>query len=153
MNFIEYLKSLRPKDWNTKVTDKWTVKDVVAHMVGWEKRDAEVIPIFWETKKKAPWMSTREEWDKFNDIWVEYYRDYTPEELMAEWEVWQKKITEEIDKIGHNLKARPDLFDWLLDGGEGSSNVFTMNADGSHYQHHLKQIRQALVAEQKISVL
>lgn len=145
MEFIEYLKGLNLEDWGVQVTDKWTVKDVVAHMVAWERRDAEVVPIFWETKKKEPWMSTRKEWDEFNAKWVEFYKNYTPEELIAEWELWQKKVTEEIDRIGYsNIKLQPDLFDWLLEDGEGSSNIFTMNENGSHYQHHLRQIKEIL---------
>ena len=144
-DFISYLKTLKPEDWEKKATEKWTVKDVVAHMVAWERRDAEIIPIFWETKKREPWMSTIEEWDEFNAKWVEFYKNYTPEELIVEWELWQKKVTEEINKIGYsNIKSQPDLFDWLLEGGEGSSNVFTMNEGGSHYEHHYKQIKKAV---------
>jgi len=145
MDFISYLKTLNPEDWDKKATDKWTVKNVVAYMVAWKRRDAEIIPIFWETQKKEPWMSTREEWDKFNAKWVEFYKDYTPDKLISEWELWQKKVTEEIDKIGYsNIKSRPDLFDWLLEDGEGSSNVFTMNEGGSHHEHHYRQIKKAV---------
>ena len=39
LDFVSYLKILKPEDWHKKVNDKWTVKDVVAHMIGWEKGD------------------------------------------------------------------------------------------------------------------
>src|SRR3989338_18444 len=116
MDFIGYLKKLDSEDWNKQVTERWTVKDVTAHMVGWERKDVEEIRRIWE--KKSP-----------------------PEELIAEWEMWQNKVEEEIGRIGHEkVKARPDLFGWLLqDGGE-----YTLNKGGNHYDHHLKQIKQVL---------
>ena len=42
-DFITYLRALRPEGWQLKVTDKWTVKDVVAHMVGWERQDPKTL--------------------------------------------------------------------------------------------------------------
>jgi len=145
LDFIAYLKTLKPEDWNKKATAKWTIKDVVAHMVGWERRDAEIIPIFWETDKKSPWMSTKEEWDEFNKKWVEFYKNYTPDRLIAEWETWQKRVTEEIDKIGYEkIKARPDLFDWLIEDDNDSKDTYTLSEGGSHYEHHYKQIKKAV---------
>jgi predicted restriction endonuclease len=140
-DFITYLKTLKSDDWNKMATSQWTVKDVVAHMVGWERRDAEVIPIFWKTKKREPWMSTRAEWDEFNRKEVERYTNYAPQQLLDEWQMWQKKVKEEIDKIGYdNIKSRSDLFDWILED-EGH---YTLNEGGSHYEHHYEQIKNAV---------
>ena len=50
-DFISYLKTLKPEDWNKKVTDKWKVKDVVAHLIGWERDDTKIIRSIWETKE------------------------------------------------------------------------------------------------------
>jgi len=141
MGFISYLKTLKPKDWNVKVTDKWTVKDVVAHMVGWERGDVEEIKRIWETKT-PPWWKNDPNYDEFNYKWVGFYKDYTPEQLIAEWEMWQRKVTKEVGKIGYsNIKSRPDLFDWLI---EDKNNNYTLNEGGSHYEHHYNQIKKAL---------
>ena len=142
--FTTYLKTLKPEDWNVKVTSKWTVKDVVAHMIGWEKGDVTVIKDIWKTKEKPWWKSTKD-YDDFNDKSVKYYKDDTPGQLVAEWESWQKKVREEVDNIGlENLMARPDLFDWLFEG--------TAELDGSndsHYKHHYKQIKDAIEKSRK----
>src|SRR5436309_2991200 len=98
LDFVGYLKTLKPEDWNKMATSQWTVKDVVAHMVGWEKRDAEVIPVIWATKKKSPWMNAEEEYDEFNARWVAFYKDCTPEQLLVEWEMWQKKVSAVVDE-------------------------------------------------------
>ncbi|HUY69876.1 MAG TPA: maleylpyruvate isomerase N-terminal domain-containing protein [Candidatus Tyrphobacter sp.] len=143
LNFISYLKTLRPDDWDVKVTSKWTVKDVVAHMVGWEKRSAEVIKITWETKRLPRWMTSSEEYDDFNRKNIEYYRNRTPADLISEWESWQEKIQEEIDRIGEdNLKSRSDLFGWFF--GKEKGNRPEDYTNKNHYEHHYRQIRKAL---------
>ena len=133
MDFISYLKTLQPEDWNKQVTDKWTVKDVVAHMVGWEKGDSDAIQKAWETKEKPWWLDTSD-YDEFNRQNVKLYKDYTPEELIKEWEKCEKHNENEIERIGEDkLRSRPDLFRWLFEEGEDS-----------HYNYHYKQIKEVL---------
>lgn len=133
MDFISYLKTLKPEDWNTMVTSKWTVKDVVAHMVGWEKGDPDAIQKAWTTKQ-PPWWMGFDNYDEFNQKAVEEYKHFSPAQLIQEWEKWQAHIQHEIERFGEgNLRSRPDLFGWLFDEGEDS-----------HYNHHYKQIKEAL---------
>ena len=77
MDFIGYLKKLDSEDWNKQVTERWTVKDVTAHMVGWERKDVEEIRRIWETKS-PPWWKNNPNYDEFNAKWVEFYKKYTP---------------------------------------------------------------------------
>ncbi|HUC02220.1 MAG TPA: maleylpyruvate isomerase N-terminal domain-containing protein [Candidatus Paceibacterota bacterium] len=140
MDFIAYLKTLQPDDWNRMATPKWTVKDVVAHMVGWERGDIEEIERIWKTKA-PPWWKANPDYDSFNRKWVEFYKDYTPAELITEWELWQKKMEEEVDKIGYdNLKAHPELFGWLIEDGD----QYTLSQGGSHYRHHYEQVKKVV---------
>src|SRR6185369_13130857 len=139
-DFISYLKTLKPEDWNKMATSKWTVKDVVAHMVGWERGDVEAIKTSWETKQQ-PWWKIKPDDDAFNAKWVAYYKDYTPEQLITEWEMWQNRVGQEIDRIGYkNLQSRPDLFAWLFEGTEDDRGDGTE----SHYKHHYNQIKKAI---------
>lgn len=132
-DFISYLKKLRPEDWTIKVTPEWTVKDLVAHMVGWEKYDPQIIRETWKTKE-SPWWHNEKDYDEYNRKEVKYYKNYTPRRLVKEWEKWQDKVKKEINRIGkHNLKTRLDLFKWLFD--ESAS---------SHYAHHLRQVKDAV---------
>jgi hypothetical protein len=140
LDFISFLKTLKPEDWVKRVTDRWTVKDVVAHMVGWEKDDVEVIKSTWESKEE-PWFYKTDNYDEFNRKHVEFYKDYTPSQLIEEWEKWQRKVKEEVDRIGEDkLRTRPDLFGWLFEG----NNTYIPNEGGSHYNHHYNQIKKAL---------
>ena len=123
-------------------TTKWTVKDVVAHMVGWERGDAETIKQCWETKNQPWWKGVdKSSDDAFNAKWVEFYKDYTPEQLIIEWETWQCKVREIISQIGEqNLKTRMDLFAWLFEGVDDNRS----DGKSSHYKHHYQQIKEAL---------
>lgn len=139
-DFISFLKTLKPEDWQAMVTDKWSVKDVVAHMVGWEKGDVKGIGQAWQTKT-PPWWVDTEDYNNFNAQSVEFYKDFTPEQLIAEWEYWQNQVQKEIDRIGEaNLRSRPDLFAWLFEGTEDDRD----SGEESHYKHHYNQIRRAL---------
>ena len=132
--FISFLKSLEVDDWTKKITDKWTVKDVVAHMVGWKKNDPETILLTWRMKD-LPWFYKVQDYGEFNRQSVEYYKDYSPDELIAEWLVLRKIVKKIILDLGeHQLRSRPDLFRWL----------FNKNEKESHYSHHLEQIKKVL---------
>jgi hypothetical protein len=131
--FIDYLKTLRPEDWEKKTTSEWTVKDVVAHMIGWEKHDPSIIQQTWQSKQD-PWWQEKSDYDEFNKKEVEYYKHYSPQVLIEELEKWQAEVEKTISEIGEeNLKKYPDLFGWLFD-----------TSDKNHYEHHLRQIKEVL---------
>lgn len=131
--FFTFLKDLTKEEWKVKVNKNWTVKDVVAHLVGWEREDAETIFKLWKTQKRA-WFLETTNFDDFNKKWVGEYSDFSPQELIEEWEHWYKVLNWRIRKIGiDRLKSKPKLFGWLFNEG-----------DNNHYYIHLKQIKKAL---------
>lgn len=133
-DFITYLKTLKPSDWEVKVNNNWTVKDLVAHMVGWEKIDSEIIKETWQTKRR-PWFYETDDFDGFNMKNVEFYKSYTPNQLIKEWEMWQELSQDEINRIEEDrLRSYPKLFGWLF----GLDNYI------SHYSKHFNQIRKVL---------
>lgn len=129
--FIDLLRSLTPEEWNKKVDDNWTIKDVVAHMVGWEKEFVKQLPIIWKTKKK-PWFAESSMGDdEFNGKMVIKYKNLSPKQLINEWEKWLLKVQKEVNKIGErNMQANPNLFDWWF--------------DESHEETHYNQIKTIL---------
>lgn len=130
--FLELLKDLKSEDWKIKIKNK-TIKDIVAHMVGWEKECAEQLDEVWETQEE-PWFLKTDDYDDFNKKSMEKYKDYSPEELLNEWKKLQEELEKKIIQIGEEkLRARPELFDWVFDEG-----------DNSHYLEHLNQIKEAI---------
>ena len=109
-------------------------------MVGWERSDVEEIPKIWRTKRQ-PWFVKTKNYDEFNAKWVNFYKNYTPTQLVTEWEMWQNKVSEEIDRIGYqNIKSRPDLFDWLLE----DEDIKDLSRGNGHYAHHYRQIKRVV---------
>jgi len=134
MDFIEYCKNLKSEDWRVQVTDKWTVKDVVAHMVGWEKVGVEALEKYLKIGGNKPWFMESGDYDNFNTEQVEFYKNHSPKELLKEWQDWQIKIEKLIKKIGEKkLRINKDM-EWLFDEEK----------EDGHYKHHLDQIKKAL---------
>lgn len=134
-DFLNLIKQLKADEWNVRVNDRWTVKDVVAHMVGWEAIDPIEIRKAWETKKR-PWFYETDDFAAFNQASLDKYQLYTPEQLIKELEKWQKLVQNEIDRLGENkLRREPQLFGWLFERDEDA---------GGHYGQHLKQIKAVL---------
>lgn len=144
IQFIKYLKTLPAEDWEKKVTADWDVKNVVAHMIGWDRGDVDAIKTICETKQPPSWKLSgwgKADDDAYNAKWIEYYKDYTPTELIIEWEKWQAEVRALVNFYGEeNLRARSDLFDWLFEGVEDNRKDSTPG----HYKHHYNQLKQVL---------
>ena len=130
--FLELLENFKPKDWNIKVKNR-TIKEIVAHLVGWEKEAVEQLDVTWKTKEK-PWFLKTNNYDRFNQKSMDYYKNHSTEELIKEWKHWQNLLDEKIEEIGEeNLRKKPELFEWVFDEG-----------DESHYLEHLNEIKEVL---------
>ena len=131
--YLLYCESLTPEDWKKPVGDTWTVKDVIAHVVGWEKEAYHELLKTWKSKKKT-WFLKTDDYGDFNKRSVEEYKNFSPKQLLQEWKKWQGKLDEAIQIVGEdNMRKEPDLFSWVFDEGEDS-----------HYKHHFEQIKRIL---------
>lgn len=128
---INFFTNLKDSDWDILVTSKWRVKDVLAHLVGWEQECVKELPKAF--KGNCPWFMTTENFDNFNNEIYQAFVNYPKNKLIDEFIKVAKKLDEIIKEIGEeNIRKREDLH-WVFD--EGGS---------SHFEHHLKQIQTAL---------
>ena len=126
--YNQILGSLKPKQWEIEVVPKRNVRDIIAHMVGWEKEAVEQL----KKPKDDSYSMGIKDYQKFNDIAVRRYKILSTKELMNEWEKWQKLLDEEIIKSDREtLDKKSQLFDWIIDGKESN-----------HYECHLIQLRK-----------
>lgn len=132
MDTISFFKNLKSDDWDKPVTRLWKVKDVLSHLVGWEREVAEKLPIAWENGED-PWFMDTDNYDDFNAQIYEEYKDFSPSQLLAELKEWQDVLNEEIDKIGEDEVRQSNYSEWVFDEGREP-----------HSEHHIKQIRFAL---------
>lgn len=131
--FMKLLESLNEDDWKIKVNSDWTIKDVISHLVGWEREAVKALEEEWKTKEKPLFLLT-EDFNEFNKKNVEHYKRYNSRELLDEWKKLQNILDEKINEIGEeNLRKEPELYDWVFDEGEEN-----------HYKEHYEQIKKVL---------
>lgn len=132
---ITYLQTLSDEQWQIKVTDKWTVADVFAHLVGWLEEVVNILPQSWHSKE-LPWFVTTDDYADFNQKQIDRYRHYSHKELIGKYTELNSQLDTIIDQIGiENLRADKN-FSWALDEGEDN-----------HELYHLNQIRNAVEAK------
>ena len=130
---ILYLKTLPYDSWGLSVTLKWTLKDVVAHMIGWTELDVESLERIHETEI-LPWRKKGFDVNKYNAQSVERYSKIKPDELLDIWIKLLDRRGEQIKSIGKdNIKKDKELFYYLFE--EGNSK---------HTLHHYQQMKKAL---------
>ncbi len=133
MDTISFFKNLKPEDWEKPVTKLWKVKDVLAHLVGWEREAAQELPKAWENSED-PWFMDTDNFNNFNAEIYEEYKDFSPAQLLAELKEWQNALDEEIERIGEDDIRNSNYSEWVFDEGREP-----------HFEHHINQVRQALI--------
>lgn len=86
--FLVFLEDLDPKDWNQKVTGKWTIRDMIVHLIGWEKEATKELPVSYATRQRPWFMNNNDDYVKFNAKNVQEYKDHSFKQLIKEWKKW-----------------------------------------------------------------
>ncbi|MFH0712794.1 MAG: ClbS/DfsB family four-helix bundle protein [Candidatus Jorgensenbacteria bacterium] len=129
---ITFFKNLKESDWKIPVTKKWRVKDVLSHLIGWERECARELEKVFETGNE-PWFMLTDDYDEFNERIYREFKNYSSEALISELEKWQEILESNIQKIGEDkIRQRPHM-DWVFDEG-----------GKPHFEHHLNQIKKVL---------
>jgi len=131
-NTPDFFKNLKESDWRIPVTKKWKVKDVLSHLIGWERECAKELVKVFETRSK-PWFMATDNYDEFNEKIYQEFKDYSPRVLISELEKWQGILEDGIKKFGEDKIRQMSDMGWVFDEG-----------DDPHFEHHLSQIKKAL---------
>lgn len=132
MDTITFFRALKESDWKVPVTKKWQVKDVLSHLIGWERECAKELEKVFETERE-PWFMSMDNYDKFNDRIYREFENYSPKVLISELEKWQEILEDNIQKFGEDkIRLRPHM-SWVFDEG-----------DKSHFERHINQVKDAL---------
>lgn len=133
MDYIAYLKTLKPEDWSKPVTDKWTVKDVVAHLVGWEREVAQTFLVD-RTANRISWYVDAGDYDEFNKKIKREFLNWMPDNLLEEWGKWEEDLNNKILSVGEDIsKVRQENLSWVIDG-----------KIHDHTEWHINQIKKSL---------
>ncbi len=114
------------------VKKKWSVKDVLSHLVGWEREVAqELLKVF--KSEDEPWFMQTASYNKFNERIHQEFKNYSAEALLSELKKWQKELKKNIQEIGEERIRQRSRMVWVFDEGELS-----------HFKHHLQQVGKAI---------
>jgi len=75
--------ALSPKERNTVFLGIWSVKDILAHLVGWDFANMEAVHNVLEGKLPAFYEYHDHDWQTFNALLVEKYKKGSFKELLA----------------------------------------------------------------------
>ncbi len=140
MDTITFFKTLKESDWEVSVTKKWRVKDVLSHLIGWERECAQELLKVFETGHE-PWFMLTDKYNDFNEKVYQEFKNYSHKTLLSELEKWQSRLEAEIKAIGEKKIRERSNTDWVFDEG-----------GKPHFEHHIKQIQDTLKKD-KIPVI
>ena len=81
---IIYLKKIPSNSWDFLATPRWSIKDLVAHMIGWTEIDVDSIDRIDEAHT-LPWRQKDFKVDDYNAESVNKYSKSLPNELLNIW--------------------------------------------------------------------
>lgn len=91
--------ALSPKDRNTVFLEIWSVKDILAHLVGWDFANMEAVHSVLEGKLPAFYEYHDHDWQTYNALLVERYKKGSFKELLAAVRASQTKLVELVQPI------------------------------------------------------
>ena len=134
MDIIIFFKNLKKSDWQAPVTYEWQVKDVLSHLVGWERETAKELVKVVKTGNE-PWFKRREDFGAINKKIYREFKNYSPAALISELKKWQNTLSKEIKAIDRKRLKELSHININQEFNKGVK---------LHYKHHLKQIKEAL---------
>jgi hypothetical protein len=141
ISFSRSLQELPEKSWDSSMeADKWTIKDVVCHMMLWDKYFYEEAVNKIATAQ--PISLKHVNYDEFNDRAIIYAKTITTEELIEKTIDYREKIIADIEALSEDAVNRNYI--------DGDGNLFYipqyMKDFIGHDQHHMKPLKTFLVA-------
>jgi len=86
--------ALSPKECNTIFLGFWSVKDILAHLVGWDFANMDAVHSVLEGRLPAFYEHYDHDWQTFNALLVEKYKKGSFKELLAVVRASQIKLVE-----------------------------------------------------------
>lgn len=112
-------------------TSTKTVKDVLAHLVGWQR---EVVVEFEKSLRgEEPWFISITNYDDFNGRIDKEFKTVSTKVLLKEFRKWDQILEQRISELGEDVLRRRKEAEWVFDEG-----------DDGHFLEHLNQMKQAI---------
>jgi uncharacterized damage-inducible protein DinB len=146
-NLTSFLISLRRIDgtvWTDHITQgKWSVSDIVAHIMAWDKNFLEkIIPKL--LRREQVMLEEDTDVQGFNNRAVEYGRTLNQEQLLDKAIFYRSQIVSQLKNLPE------DAFSTTVPATNSFTlSSFLQNMFVSHDTHHKKQIKEYLSRREK----
>ena len=135
------LKDMTTDEWTTVgVTSRWSIKDMLAHLVSYHAVLAEVLAATTGETTPTPHLTAiSQSFQGFNDAMVAQRTGLTPAELLAEYETHHQRIMTNVQKIPVAELQKVGTVPWY--GPQYCLEDFIVYASYGHAEEHIGQIK------------
>ncbi|MCA9382595.1 DinB family protein [Candidatus Dojkabacteria bacterium] len=136
MELLEFVQDLTPAQKNSKAFDKWTLKEVLAHMSGWDLQNVEDLDEMLQSRE-TPWIPN---FDEYNNHSVAEAED------LSFSEVYQNFLESGAVFIETYKNLPAEVVAIHLWHGHDHTPISLLEENISHYTNHLAEMKKVFAS-------
>lgn len=136
---IELIKPLSEEKWNEVFLGRWSLKDFVAHCIGWDIWGLKAIDEIIKGNLPSYYKYYNEDWTKMNDIFVRRFKRGRKRNLLLAVKKSQQKLIAKLKRVPEELYNKDFGLRWQGVKITLSSDTLYQAKDE---EKHAKQIKQ-----------
>jgi hypothetical protein len=108
-SILDQVRLLAPEQQDRVFLGEWTVKDLLAHLTGWDHTNREAVGEILAGQRPGFWAHYDRDWRRYNAQLVAQYRQEDLDEMVAEVEQSHRALIEYLETVPADeyLKRRP----------------------------------------------
>jgi uncharacterized protein (TIGR03083 family) len=139
LTVLKSIDGLGEADWNTAgVCGWWSVREIIAHLASFERVLVDVLNTALGEEAGPDLKAMAEQRGRFNDVQVERRKDYTVQQVLAEYNNAHARAMEVAAKIPAEKFRESGILPWY--GAEYDLDDYIAYAFYGHKREHTAQI-------------
>ena len=139
---LDLIEPLPENKWNEIFLGKWSLKDFVAHLIGWDIRGLKATREIVQGKLPSYYECYDEGWRTINDQLVKQYKKGNKKELIAAVKEVRHKLAKELENIPEELYHKDFGIRWKSSKITlASDTLFQANDEKIHTQQIKRWIK------------
>ena len=129
------IENLMPEiDTNKEIYPGWTIKDILAHMTGWDDATIDSLRAHvGESPRSVPAIRSL---DGYNALSVSSRKDLDYEHVLKEWRLTRQELRTIIEQLPEDKFVSPVIVPW----GEKSTVTYLVDMFRDHEEEHAQDI-------------
>jgi hypothetical protein len=129
-------KILPTIDVTCEIYPGWTMKDMLAHMTGWD--DATIDSLKAHVVDRPPSVAAIRSLDEYNNLTVTSRQDLNYEQVLKEWRLTRQVLRTIIEQMSSDKFLEPLVVPW----GEKTTVSFLVEMFRDHEEEHVRDIQE-----------